>query len=237
MKNKKQSITIAALLVLLTTTVAANGHLKDINAQLNAAITIKYNGEEQTLRDASGTMLYPISYNGSTYVPVRAVSDIFGEDVKWDGATSTISLGSEVPGEKTPKNVVDTFTTGNKRLYKIIEASELKIEGSDATSTFKTGIAFKIEDGQSSFNKSHAVPMNVAGYDTLTFTVSCDLDSVALITDGEGNIITSFDVAAGSIVSKEINIAGYDSISFGANSQNNSNYGDGVMKFLDPIVK
>ena len=36
--------------------------------------TIRYNGETQTLFDANKNRVYPITYNGTTYLPVRAVS-------------------------------------------------------------------------------------------------------------------------------------------------------------------
>ncbi len=45
----------------------------------------------------------PFTYNGTTYLPVRAVAEAVGKDVTWDGATKTVYLG-EVP-EKTNPNL------------------------------------------------------------------------------------------------------------------------------------
>lgn len=66
---------------------------EEITAYLAPGITVKYNGETQTLKDAAGNIVYPVSYNGTTYLPVRAVSNMLGVAVDWDGATQTVILG------------------------------------------------------------------------------------------------------------------------------------------------
>ena len=38
----------------------------------------------------------PFTYEGTTYLPVRAVAEAVGKDVSWDGATKTVYIG-EVP--------------------------------------------------------------------------------------------------------------------------------------------
>ena len=68
--------------------------VKTITATLSYDITVKYNGETQELKDAAGNQVYPISYNGTTYLPVRAVADMLGIEVNWDGPTQTVWLGA-----------------------------------------------------------------------------------------------------------------------------------------------
>jgi len=72
----------------------ADENLIDISAVINQGIQIVYNGNVQTLTDANGNQVYPISYNGSTYVPIRAVSGIFGQPVNWDAANNQVILGT-----------------------------------------------------------------------------------------------------------------------------------------------
>lgn len=96
MKIKKSLLTLAlALSVAFGIVVGANAAdtLKTITASLNYGITIKYNGEVQEMKDATGNRVYPISYEGTTYLPVRAVANLLGIEVNWDGATNTVYLG------------------------------------------------------------------------------------------------------------------------------------------------
>ena len=55
-------------------------------------IKVMLNGKRLDLKDASGNTVEPFAYNGTTYLPVRAVGDALGLSVSWDGATSTVVL-------------------------------------------------------------------------------------------------------------------------------------------------
>ena len=66
----------------------------------NQTIAIEYNdikvtldGKPVELKDATGKTIEPFTYKGTTYLPVRAVANLLGVNVKWDGDTSTIYLG------------------------------------------------------------------------------------------------------------------------------------------------
>ena len=51
-------------------------------------------------KDAQGNKIEPFIYNGTTYLPVRAVSEALGKAVSWDGRTSSIFIGkhnSDIP--------------------------------------------------------------------------------------------------------------------------------------------
>ena len=59
--------------------------------------------------DANGNRVEPMIYDGTTYLPVRAISNMLGEDVTWDGETRSIYIGEKpskgtvgVPGEDIP---------------------------------------------------------------------------------------------------------------------------------------
>lgn len=87
--------------------IASTG-MQQITALLNGAIKITLDGEPWTPKDANGNALKPITYNGSTYLPVRAVAEAAGMNVEWDGATQTVILGDqydvvlEFPADKYP---------------------------------------------------------------------------------------------------------------------------------------
>ena len=81
------------LLVGIGGAVHASSTLREIRAYLNYGITVKLDGVEQPLYDAKGNRVYPVSYNGTTYVPIRAISSLLGVNVDWDGSTKSVLLG------------------------------------------------------------------------------------------------------------------------------------------------
>ena len=57
-------------------------------------IRIVLDGKEFVCTDANGAVVQPMIYNGTTYIPVRAVSSAFGKAVYWDGENQTVYLGN-----------------------------------------------------------------------------------------------------------------------------------------------
>lgn len=111
MKVKKATLTLAlALAIVFGMIVGANAAdtLKAITASLNYGITIKYNGNVQEMKDAGGNRVYPISYEGTTYLPVRAVAELLGIEVNWDGPTNTVWLGEGFVPTLTPQASSET---------------------------------------------------------------------------------------------------------------------------------
>ncbi len=58
-------------------------------------IKILINGKEYQPTDANGNAVEPFIYNGTTYLPVRAIANAFDKDVEWEAQTSTVALGSK----------------------------------------------------------------------------------------------------------------------------------------------
>ncbi len=87
-----------------------------VPALLNGSITVTLDGEAQTFHDAQGAVVLPLTYNGTTYLPVRAVCGLVGLAVEWVQETSTVKLG-EAPKAGIPEGAV--ALTGNmaNRLY------------------------------------------------------------------------------------------------------------------------
>lgn len=90
---KKKVVLIVALLVLAISVglFAADMYVK---AKLTD-IKVVMDGKALVLKDAKGAVLKPLSYNNSTYLPVRAISESLGVGVKWDAKTQTITLDSD----------------------------------------------------------------------------------------------------------------------------------------------
>ncbi len=91
MKGKKIALGLACT-ALLGMAAGAAGQNEDIQALLNREISIQYNGAETALRNANGDTVYPITYEGTTYLPVRAVAEMLGADVDWDAETNSVYI-------------------------------------------------------------------------------------------------------------------------------------------------
>lgn len=85
-KNYKRiCLTLALGVALSATVVDAANYTKSLKATYKD-ISVVYNGASKTLSNE------PFLVDGSTYVPLRAVSEIMGADVKWDGSSSTVTI-------------------------------------------------------------------------------------------------------------------------------------------------
>ena len=79
------TVLIAALCVTATATAKRSIQVED-------GIGITLNGARFTPRDANGKQVSVVLYNGTTYVPVRAISEAMGMDVSFNSATRTVVL-------------------------------------------------------------------------------------------------------------------------------------------------
>lgn len=84
---------IVTLLFGICIGAGAAGGLETISAYLTYNTKVKLDGQLQNLYDGNGNQVYPINYQGTTYLPIRAISNLLGIDVGWDGATKTVLLG------------------------------------------------------------------------------------------------------------------------------------------------
>ncbi|MED1954224.1 stalk domain-containing protein [Brevibacillus centrosporus] len=95
--RKSVVITSITLAFILGSTFGAKAEsfLEPISAFLDHSIKIKTYGENFSPKDSNGKILEPINYNGTTYLPLRAVAEATGMPVKWEEETRTASLGYE----------------------------------------------------------------------------------------------------------------------------------------------
>lgn len=107
MKKKKSVLILSTLALLLTFSAGASAAstLERIQANLNHGITFLLNGSKWQPTDSNGKKVTAISYQGTTYVPLRAVSEATGAEVEWDGTKQQISLSTKPAlskGQKVP---------------------------------------------------------------------------------------------------------------------------------------
>lgn len=83
---------LTTLMVLgLATPALAAAAQKTI--QVSSGVRIYIDDMELRPTDANGNPVDVFVYNGTTYLPVRAVSEGFGKPVQWDGTTRSVYIG------------------------------------------------------------------------------------------------------------------------------------------------
>lgn len=100
---KKMVSTMVLGAMLCTAAMAANGPY-NVTAKLTPDTDVRIDGVERTFYNAQGREVHPISYAGTTYVPLRSVGELMGKNVNWDATTNTASIG----GTRTTGPVVGT---------------------------------------------------------------------------------------------------------------------------------
>ena len=84
-KYKRICLAFGLGTALCASVVNAANYTKSINATYRN-IGVTYNGTSKTLSAE------PFLVDGSTYVPLRAVSEIMGAEVNWNGSTNTVTI-------------------------------------------------------------------------------------------------------------------------------------------------
>lgn len=105
---RKKKIHTALAVVLATCTIGSTALSKSASetAQLfYNNIKIYIDGAEIVPRDATGKTVEPFILDGTTYLPVRAVSSALGKEVEWDGATQSVYIGKK--DETKPDTYLD----------------------------------------------------------------------------------------------------------------------------------
>ncbi|WP_063567689.1 stalk domain-containing protein [Paenibacillus sp. O199] len=118
MKNKRWMLTAGVLGMVLTGSagVYAGTQLETIKAYLNHGLGIEVNGQKFTPTGDQGKKLIPITYQGSTYLPVRSIADTLNTEVTYDSKTNKISIGStsSSSGSSSTSNSGSTSTSTDK---------------------------------------------------------------------------------------------------------------------------
>ena len=230
--------TLLALVLLVAfsvTAIAAAIPPSNVTAILSPDVTIKYNGVVQEMKDANGNVVYPILYKGTTYVPIRAVSNMLGLPVDWDGDTRTVLLGtSDKPGTSF-LDVAKKGYNGNVVFTTNKEFPEPVDEFGNPTGAAYTAAIKWWNNGASSYET-----FTLSGsYQVLTFTAYSADDSFTLWSlDADTDIIRLEEkVEKNQQRTISVNISGNTKVKIGVKFDTNNLSADRYVYLLDPEVK
>lgn len=82
-------VTLLLIGLILPAGAVSNGK----NVTVYPGVNIYVDDQKLNPKDVNGNPVEVFIYNGSTYLPVRAVSEALGKPVQWDGSTSSVYIG------------------------------------------------------------------------------------------------------------------------------------------------
>lgn len=85
-----------------------NAVVKNVTLSVEPGYTIVIDGTARTFYDEQGNKVEPVLYNGSIYLPIRAIGEIMGKTISWNESTQTVLLSDSNGGSG-----VTDFDTGN----------------------------------------------------------------------------------------------------------------------------
>ena len=108
---------------------------ENVEVLLNKSLKVTFNNEIQEFKNVNGIKVYPISYEGTTYLPIRSISSLFKTAIKWDGETNSVLLGK---GELdvTSSNKILKFNAEPNESIEVLLNQEIKIYYNSSIQTF-----------------------------------------------------------------------------------------------------
>lgn len=198
-------------------------------------IKINVNGAVFTPKDVNGRVVEPFIYEGTTYLPVRAVANAVGYNVAWDQASQTVFLtngggnnGGSVPSGGGATTAPATKLVDTMEPYASYEGTWYydSYPSTGSQSLTLGGTAYKNAislDGGFHYNENY-VSYNLGGtYRTLggiigTVDGEDDKRPTTITIYGDGNVLKTFDLASGDLpVTFSVNVTGVSALKFATN--------------------
>ncbi len=141
MKKKALAFCLLGAMALGTCPASAEDGTREISATFRN-IKIIVDGKQLS------TTAEPFLYNGTTYLPVRAVGEAVGKEVAWDSNTNTITLTTPPPAIETNSDIIGNLDfeltvtpSGKKERTEILRVNEKREKGSQSYSLYYYGLS------------------------------------------------------------------------------------------------
>ncbi len=203
MKKRLQGFiagTMAGILIASGVVIASN--TTTLYGVVTNGIKIFVDGQKLNPKDANGNIVEPMIYNGTTYLPVRAVADAFGKAVYWDGETSSVYLGEVPSKQEYLVDVCPPYEVGAYEEYTLRNGKSFNMSGNKYTNGFTLMATY---DGVLS-KYTHAIFNLNGNYKTMSFDIGhidgSTMKDVTLQVYLDGKLTEEIDLKAESLVKK-----------------------------------
>ena len=180
MNKKTKRIIVGLFAVLLVTIVLGTPVLaQNLSKTINVFyrdIKIYVDGDLIIPKDAAGRIVEPFIYEGTTYLPVRAISEALGKTVEWDGASNSVYIG-----ESIPQDIVEVTVSTAEELIAAL-GSNKKILLEEGIYNLTTANPSNINNSLVSFIEAYDGPeLTLNGVHNLTIQGAGDKQSEIII--------------------------------------------------------
>lgn len=212
-------VSTAAILFGTAVPTMAASVLKDISV-IMGGISVYVDGELQSMKDVNGNTVEAMIYDGTTYLPVRAVTGMLSDkDVNWDADTQSVYIGTQPQAgavqledisiisenstvyQDLSFDLLDETIFYTNALYSGVatrtELYDSLMGGTTYTHYFHQGKSydFRLDSAYSEINGSFAVL-----YDTLGDQATDTIYFYSVDQYGAATLIKSYDAKAGDDV-------------------------------------
>lgn len=124
-------------------TVGAASASNKVLVYVKPSFTVEMNGTVYIFKDSKGQRVYPVVYNGRTYLPIRAVAALMEEDIEWDNKSETVYIGKTLSNPnksqaKKDKNITSAAVAlDTADLKNLNDSEDLSNLGNDETTDEK----------------------------------------------------------------------------------------------------
>ena len=203
---KKRTLALLVAATLSVTTLAGIGAaslISEIKAELRKDFTIRVDGEKQTFRNADGDKVYPILFEGTTYLPVRAIGELMGKTVYWDEGEKEIDLRTE---DESTTTVTDADVIYNSKDDKKDKPAKEEKPAKDTKEVDKENLITKEEAKKIALEKA-----GIKEKDATHIKVELDFDDGIWkyevdIRDGRTEYDADINAKTGEIIKWEVDL-------------------------------
>ena len=104
-----------------------------VTARLSPDYTIVIDGADRTFYNAAGRQVHPIAYDGTTYLPVRAIGELMGRNVDWNETTKTVTLSGARTADAAARTTPDTSAKAQDISVELRDDFTVVVDGSKRT--------------------------------------------------------------------------------------------------------
>ena len=160
-------------------------------------IRICVDGVEMTPRDSAGQVVEPFIYNGTTYLPVRAVGEAVGKEVTYDGSTSTVYLGKSGTTKYIGQQI-EAYQTDSW-----VHEGTYKMGGNDYVNSLNLEY-----EGRSAYYNLNGLYTSISGVYGMEDGTSEDREAIISFY-GDGRLLESLTIYGGTLPKNfAINVSG-----------------------------